>query len=305
MAEAIGHLRKRTVGQRVFQRRRTAVMRIDVHALGRERAVVDHVALVQIGRVAGAASHARVQRRRAERVAAQRIPGLRFTALERAEAPQIDHERRNRIAGHDVGLEIGIAPARQPTALLVDRQQGTADVTRHVRAGQCQPLVLRAVGIPQREVLVVGPAVGTVDAIVIATVAAVGVVAGHRLEQRVVDRAVEHRAVVGVAALHTHPAQLLTPRLLGQRTHAVETEQRSTLHAICAQIDARAFGIHVRDCADRRHRLALGQVEGQPAPFGFCSPSMLCRAPGRPPPSPQVPCALNGRSNSMRNQVVY
>ncbi len=41
------------------------------------------------------------------------------------------------------------------------------------------------------------------------------------------------------------------------------------------------------------------------APLSLASPSMLWRAPGRPPVSPQVPNALNGRSNSMRNQVVY
>ena len=51
-------------------------------------------------------------------------------------------------------------------------------VARHLRAGQRQPLVLRAVGIPQREVLVVGPAVGAMDRIVVATVAAVGIAAG-------------------------------------------------------------------------------------------------------------------------------
>ncbi|KAG1396950.1 hypothetical protein G6F59_013727 [Rhizopus arrhizus] len=102
------------------------------------------------------------------------------------------------------------------------------------------------------------------DAIVIATVAAVGIVAGHRLQQRVVDRAVEHRAVVSIAALHAHPSQLLAPRLLRQRAHAVETEQRPTLHAVGAQVDARALGVHVRDRTDCGHRLALGQVEAEP-----------------------------------------
>ena len=102
------------------------------------------------------------------------------------------------------------------------------------------------------------------DAIVIAAVAAVGVVAGHRLQQRVVDRAVEHGAVVGGAALHAHPAQLLAPRLLGQRPHPIETEQRAALHAFRAQVGTRAFGIHMRDRADRRYRLALGEVEAEP-----------------------------------------
>ena len=162
------------------------MVRVHVHALGGKGAVVLHVAVGQVTRVAGAAGVARIGGRLAEGVLAQRGVGLGFVALQRAEAPQVDQEGRHRVAGHDVGVVVGVAPARQPATLLVDGQQRAADVARALRAQQGEQLVLRAVGVPQREILVVGPAVGAVDRIVVAAVAAVGIAAGERLQQGVV-----------------------------------------------------------------------------------------------------------------------
>ncbi len=207
-----------------------------------------------------------VHRRQLEGIAAQRRIGLGLTALQRTEAPQVGHERSNRVAGHDVGFKVGVAPARQPAALLVDRQQGATDVAGDVRAGQRQPLVLRAVGVPQREVLVVGPAIGAMDLVVVAAVAAIGVAAGQRLQQRVVQRGIENGAVIGMLAVHAHGVQLLAPLLLGQAAHAFEAKQLAVLHAVLAQVGTRAFRVYVRDGAYGGHRAALGGVETQPGP---------------------------------------
>ena len=146
----------------------------------------------------------------------------------------------------------------------MDRQQRAADVAGALGTQHRQQLVLRTVGIPQREILVVGPAVGTVDLLVVTAIAAVGVAAGQRLQQRVVQRGVEHRAVVLVAALHADAGQFLAPGVLGLLAHLLEAEQLAAAHAVAAQVVARAFGIDVGDRADRGDRLALARVEAQP-----------------------------------------
>ncbi len=144
-----GHLRQRAIAQRIFQRGRTAVVLVHVHALGRIGAVVGHEALRKVRIVAGAALRARHRRRTAIRVLPQRLQSLAFAALQRTEAPQVDQPRRHRIAGHDIGVEVGVSPARQPAHLFVDRQHRARDVARARRLEDRQQLVLRAVGIPQ------------------------------------------------------------------------------------------------------------------------------------------------------------
>ncbi|MCW0459549.1 hypothetical protein NB717_000617 [Xanthomonas sacchari] len=269
MPQRTGHGRQRAIGQRVLQRRRAAVVRVDIHALGRKRAVVLHEALRQVVGIAGTPGVARIQRWHLERIAAQRGIGLSLAPLQRAEAPQVDQERRDRVAGHHVGLEVGIAPARQPAALRVDRQDRTADVGGALRPQQRQQLVLRTIGVPQREELVVGPAVGVMDAVVVAAVTAIGVAAGQRLQQRVVQRGVEHHAVVAAGALHAHAGQFLVPGLLRTGAHRIEAEQAAIGHALTAQVVACALGVHVRDRRDGGDRAALAQVEGEPRAAGL------------------------------------
>src|SRR5687768_3974215 len=157
LAQRIAHQRERAVGYRIFHRGRTAVMRIDVHSLGGERAIVLNVTVGEIVRIARTSAVTRVQWRHFERVLAQRIPRFLLTTCKCTVTPKVSHKRRHRVAGHDVGLETRVAPTWQPSTLLVDFQQGITDIPRAFRTQDGQQLILRTVGVPQREVLVIRP----------------------------------------------------------------------------------------------------------------------------------------------------
>ena len=263
-AERSRHLRQRAIAQGVFQRGRTAVVLVHIHALRWIRAVVRYEALRQIRVVAGTALRARHRRRPTVRVLPQRLPGLAFAALQRAETPQVDQPRRDRIAGHDVGVEVRIAPARQPAHLRVDRQHRAGDVARARRLEHRQQLVLRAVGVPQRKILVVGPALGDVDGLVVTTIAAVGIAAGHRLQEGVVQRGIEHHPVVRRCAIDAHHAQFLAPCGLRLFAHRIECEQLARALAFGIEVAARTFRIDMRDRAGRGDAARAAQLETQP-----------------------------------------
>ncbi|KOR40566.1 hypothetical protein ADT25_18905 [Xanthomonas oryzae] len=139
----------------------------------------------------------------------------------------------------------------------MDRQQRAADVARTCRLQQRQQLVLRAVGVPQRKILVVGPAIGAMDRIVVAAIAAIGIAAGERLQQGMIQRGVGHAAIVVAGAFQLHAGQRIAPGLLRALAHLFKTQQLAALHAIGTQVAAGALGIHMRDGADHGHRTRI------------------------------------------------
>ena len=153
-----------------------------------------------------------VDRRSLRGVLPQQRVRLGLVTGEEALGPALDEERRHRVAGHDVGLAVGQGPAGQPATLAADGEDREVGVAGDVGLEDLEQLVLRPVGVPQREVLARGPAVAGVDLAVPAEVLAVDVLGEVRVEQRVVERGVVGRASAVVPpVIRALPSWLLPP----------------------------------------------------------------------------------------------
>src|SRR5438445_13390777 len=104
--------------------------------------------------------------------------------------------------------------------------------------------------------------------IVVAAIAAIGIVAGQRLQQRVIERGVEHCRIVRRASLDLYRCEFLAPRVLRAAAHRVEVERLAVHVAFAREIPARAFLIDVRDRTEHGHAAALGEIETQPRAGG-------------------------------------
>ena len=110
------------------------------------------------------------------------------------------------------------------------------------------------------------------DRIVVAAIAAIGIAAGQRLQQGVIQRGIGHGTLVVAGAFHLHAGQRIAPGLLRALAHLFKTEQFAALHAIGTQVAAGALRIHMRDGADHGHRtraLVFAQREAEPGAVGF------------------------------------
>ncbi len=114
----------------------------------------------------------------------------------------------------------------------------------------------------------VRPTLGHVDGLVVAAIAPVGIAAGHRLQEGVVQRGIEHHAVVVRGAVDAYHAEFLAPCGLRLRAHGIERKQLARVLAFGIEVAPRAVGIHMRDRTGRSHAARAGQVEAQPRTVG-------------------------------------
>ncbi len=264
--EAAGPVGEAVVGGGRLQRLRGAAPAV-ARALG---GVAQPQVLCEVGPHPGALPGAAVGRQ-AVRVGDSRLPrqGVeRRLDLEAVHAESVHARQRRgaRVAGHHAGGAVDVHPA-VPHAAVLPRQveQGLGEVAGDLRLQQGEQLGVRAVLVPAREVAVLGPlaAAHPVDPLVPARVGA-GDVARHvRLQERVVHRGVEGRELLGRAALHAHPPQVLVPVALApvrDARHGLPGPQ------LLAQVLLGRLGAGVRQPDPHRDRLRGGGVEGDVAP---------------------------------------
>ncbi len=263
--QPLGHQGQRRVRRRVLEGRRGGVPAVVVAALVRTVLArlqpAGYVAALLVIGDARTPVVGGVVRRRTRGVLLQERVRLLLVAREQALGPGVDQERSHRVAGHDVGLAVGERPARQPAAVPPDRDDRQRDVAGDLRLQDLEQLVLRPVGVPQRQVLVrrepgrgVGPAVE-------ARVPAVDVPGEVRVQVRVVQGRVEGALPLGRTAADPDGGQLPLPTRLQRRARGVEVVGvlRLRLEVLPRAFDSGVGESHLDD------DVAVGlRVEGHP-----------------------------------------
>ena len=150
----------------------------------------------------------------------------RRLAVEAAHAlhPRVGDHGRAVVADHRARVAVPAGEVRQEAA-LVGLGEERADEMRHpLGLEKDQQRVLRAEGVPEREVVVVVEADRTLDrpAAPEARVGTVRVAEEPRLQEGVVERGVEDQPLVARAAPHAHPPEGFVPGRLGAGPDLVE-----------------------------------------------------------------------------------
>ena len=265
-------MRQGRVGGGVLQcrRRRVLAVVVDRVAWGSSYTPGRDVAERGVVRVPVAAVDTRSGRRGADRVLAQGGVELLLVPVEQATRPQVDQERGHRVTGHRVGFGVVQRPAGQPAQLAVGGQQRQSVVAGHLGFEERDELVLRAVGVPQRERLVRRVSRARCAPVVEPAVASVDVAGDVRVQQRVVQRGVERHLPVGGAAVDLGLVQLGVPRVARRRPDAVEVEARGV--RLGGEVVARA----------RQAGVGQRQLDGHRP--GRCVVSNRTQPPLAPPP---------------------
>ena len=154
---------------------------------------------------------------------AHRLVGLGDIEIPKALHPAVDDHRDRRVPLHREGLATVKLPFRKPPPLLVHPRHRAQHLPLTIRVDKRQQLVQVAAGVPQRE-----------DRITFAIrharlartfhqrVFAVHVAHEVRVQQRMVQRRVEHPLLLLGAALDPDSAQSLVPALAGLFAKGVE-----------------------------------------------------------------------------------
>jgi hypothetical protein len=144
------------------------------------------------------------------------------------------------------------------SSLLVDGQEGLDELLRALGLDQRVKRMRRPEGVPQREDRVVPPALGAVDAAVVAAVAAVDVRPQVGSDQRVVERGVEDLSMGRRAALDLDAAQGGVPDVAGDGAERVEV----AVALLGVEVLPRPLDVDSRD-ADADQQLAAAVAEVQ------------------------------------------
>ena len=169
---------------------------------------------------------------------------------------EVGQDRVRRIAHHHVGLPIVERPLRELAALGVIVEHGGGDVGADGRIEHGHQLRLGAVDVPPREVGVLGMAGRQrVHLVVEAHVLPVDVAEDVRVQEGVVERAVEDGGVGGRPATHLNPSQQRVPRRECCRPHRIEAPPR----VLGAGVELRVGLTHVRDARLDQHRRVAGR----------------------------------------------
>ena len=140
----------------------------------------------------------------------------------------IRKHRDGMIAAHAPVLVAHVAPDGKHVvyALVAMGDHRPHHVGVALREEEIEERVLGTVGIPQREDRIVGKALGVVDVMVHTAVRAVDVHIYRWVDHRMVERRVEHRALI-LRALDLKSAHIVVPRLARRRRNLVEAASRS------------------------------------------------------------------------------
>ena len=259
-AEPRGELREREVGRGVLEGFARAAPGVRD---GRD--VVEREPLVERRALAHARDPAplvaQVERRRHRGRPQQRLERGAHVEARAAEGVDGRHGRRGRVALHHVGRARVVRPAIPDAVVLVRLvQQRLRHVAGGVGIDQRHQVDLRAVHVPAREVRVLGALalVDSVDLLVEAPVLAVDVARQVHVEQRVVERRVEHHLLVGRAAGDPDAPERVVPGPAGGRSQRVE---RGGVGVLGLEIRAGVGEADVRDPHADVHRRGVAHVE--------------------------------------------
>ena len=218
------------------------------------------IAFLDIGVDVG--PHAVLRSGRRGRLAHRLVSGV-HVEIAQALHPRIDDHRDGRVALHGEGFAAVKLPLRQPAPLLVHADHRTHHFQLAFGIDQRHQLVQVAVGVPQRE-----------DRITFAIrharlartlhqrVFAVHVAHEVRVQQRMVQRRIEHPLLLPGAALDPDSAQRLVPAPAGLFPDGVERRVRGLLGI---EVLTGILRRDVRDAHAHLHLLARRKaVEGEP-----------------------------------------
>ena len=188
-------------------------------------------------------------------------------------SPGIGHHGYGRIAKHASGICVEHLPAFviAVTALTGETCKRIDHVADHARIDKRLERKLRPEDVPATEDGAFCKAcVGRMDFVVAANVAAVAVGIGARINHCVIERSVEHGAVVSRSPLDTDSREGFVPAVGGATVCLVETETGNLSLEIAAcsfNIDKRKTNLHI-------HLLALfcgklGEKAYMPATHGY------------------------------------
>ena len=249
------HRREQGVGQRVLERRGSAVVQVVVARPTVLRRLVRHVAVLEVHVVArppvrdGCLVRLIVGVVREHGVRALLVP------FEQPLVPGADEEGSAGVSRHDVRLDGAVSPPGQPPELLARCDDRDRHVPGLLGREQVQQLLLGPVGVPQREVLVVREAVRAVDVAVPAAVAPVDVRPRVRCEEAAVQRRVEDPRLLLVGRRDLHRGQPLLPR---GRRRIVRVVERGNLRVV---VRPGALRVHVAEGCDGLDVAIRGRVE--------------------------------------------
>ena len=256
VSERVGQQRQGRVGHVVLQRVRDGGVARKVLGVEPQR----DIAFLDIGVDVG--PHAVLRTGRRGRLA-HRLVGLGDIEIPKALHPAVDDHRDRRVPLHREGLAAVKLPFRKPTPLLVHPRHRAQHLPLTIRVDKRQQLVQVAAGVPQRE-----------DRITFAIrharlartfhqrVFAVHVAHEVRVQQRMVQRRVEHPLLLLGAALDPDSAQSLVPALAGLFPDGVERRVRGLLGI---EVFARVLRRDIRNAHAHLHLLARRKaVEGEP-----------------------------------------
>ena len=216
VSERIGQQRQRMVGDVVLQRVRHGSVAREVLGVETQR----NVAPLDIGVDVRPQPVLRPGRRGR---LAERLVGRRDVEVAQPLHPRIDDDRNGRVALHREGFAAVQLPLGHPPPLLVHADHRTHHVQLPLGIDQRQQLVHVAVGIPQREdrvtvVLRDARLTGTLHDRILA----VHVVHEVRVDQRMVQRRIEHGLLLRRAALDADARKVVVPPCAGRPADRVE-----------------------------------------------------------------------------------
>ena len=256
MSERVGKQRQRSVGHVVLQRVRDGGVARKVLGVEPQR----DIAFLDIGVDVG--PHAVLRTGRRGRLA-HRLVGLGDIEIPKALHPAVDDHRDRRVSLHREGLAAVKLPFRKPTPLLVHPRHRAQHLPLTIRVDKRQQLVQVPAGVPQREDRI---AFAIRHARLARTlhqrVFAVHVAHEIRVQQRMVQRRVEHPLLLLGPALDPDSAQSLVPALAGLFPDGVERRVRGLLGI---EVFARVLRRDIRNAHAHLHLLARRKaVEGEP-----------------------------------------
>ena len=153
-----------------------------------------------------------------------------------------DHRHRV-VPDHRVGFVGRKLPHRQASALLILPHHRLHEIRGARAIDERQERVERAKRVPQREHRVVREALRAMDREISPAILPIHVHVDVGRQHRMIERRVEHDALITRAAVDANAAELALPRVAGRPAHGIEVPRRQ----LGTQVPARAFD------ADRRN----------------------------------------------------